>query len=84
MKNTLIRQLIKECGGAKRVAEELGITDRAVNNWIYRQQIPAEYCPTLERLTSGKYRCEQMRPDVEWSVLRGASPISSSAGTSTP
>nr|WP_294864370.1 helix-turn-helix domain-containing protein [uncultured Pseudogulbenkiania sp.] len=84
MKTALIKDVIKEAGGPSAVGRALGVSSSAVNNWAARGHIPAEHCPTLERLTGGKYRCEQMRPDVEWSVLRGASPISSSAGTSTP
>lgn len=31
---------------------------------------PAEYCPALERATRGAVRCEDLRPDVDWAVLR--------------
>lgn len=31
---------------------------------------PAEYCPAIERATKGVVRCEDLRPDVDWSVLR--------------
>ena len=38
-------------------------------NWIYRdKRFPAEVCPSIEAVTGVK--CEQLRPDVEWSVLR--------------
>ena len=32
--------------------------------------IPAEHCPAIERATGGAVRCEELRPDVAWSVLR--------------
>jgi DNA-binding transcriptional regulator YdaS (Cro superfamily) len=32
--------------------------------------IPAELCPAIERATGGKVRCEDLRPDVAWDVLR--------------
>lgn len=38
--------------------------------WKQRQNVPAEYCPAIERATGGMVRCEELRPDVEWDVLR--------------
>lgn len=38
-----------------------------------KKQIPAERCPTIERLTECAVTCEELRPDVEWHVLRGVS-----------
>lgn len=34
------------------------------------QMPPAEYCPSIERATG--VRCEELRPDVDWSVLRNS------------
>ncbi|NHQ83190.1 helix-turn-helix domain-containing protein [Chromobacterium vaccinii] len=65
-----IRDVIRACGGASKIAQARGVRPSAVNNWTLRRQIPADCCPSLERLSLGRYRCEQMRPDVEWSVLR--------------
>jgi DNA-binding transcriptional regulator YdaS (Cro superfamily) len=38
--------------------------------WKHRGRVPAEHCPSIERATQGAVRCEQLRPDVEWFVLR--------------
>ena len=38
-----------------------------VYQWT-RSRVPAEYCPDIEALTG--VRCEELRPDVNWSVLR--------------
>lgn len=38
------------------------------------RRIPAEHCPTIERATGGRVRCEDLRPDVDWGYLRGTSP----------
>lgn len=32
--------------------------------------VPAERCPAIERATNGQVRCEDLRPDVDWAVLR--------------
>ncbi len=39
--------------------------------WFDRGRIPAEHCPAIERATGGAVRCEDLRPDVDWQVLRG-------------
>lgn len=40
-----------------------------------KKQIPAERCPTIERLTERAVTCEELRPDVEWHVLRTADAV---------
>lgn len=43
-----------------------------VNQWVNGvRQVPAERCPAIERATGGAVRCEDLRPDVDWGVLRG-------------
>ena len=43
-----------------------------VNQWVNGvRQVPAERCPAIERATDGAVRCEDLRPDVDWGVLRG-------------
>jgi DNA-binding transcriptional regulator YdaS (Cro superfamily) len=56
--------------GLTEFANMLGESAQAVNNWR-RRGVPAERCPSIERATGGKVRCEDLRPDVDWSVLRG-------------
>lgn len=44
------------------------LTPWAVSKWDKR--VPAERCPDIEKLIHGAVRCEDLRPDVNWSVLR--------------
>lgn len=68
--------LLKACKAAKgstRLAELLTEYGRptskaSVSRWK-REQVPAEACPDIEAVTG--IRCEDLRPDVNWSVLRG-------------
>ena len=46
-----------------------GISVQAVHKWA-ETQVPAERCPTIERLTKGAVKCADLRPDVEWAVSR--------------
>lgn len=58
-------------GGVSKLAKGLSITAPTIYQWMKgKRPIPAERCPQIERLTGGLVRCEELRPDVEWSVLR--------------
>lgn len=58
-------------GSQVALAALLGVTKAAVNQWKNQaRKVPAEHCPVIERATNGVVRCEDLRPDIEWSVLR--------------
>lgn len=58
-------------GGPKRLADSLGVSPPTVHQWINgERRVPAERCLSIERVTKGKVRCEDLRPDVDWAVLR--------------
>ena len=63
-------QAIEIAGGQSALARAIGGSAQTVNNWIRRASVPAEHCHAIERATNGAVRCEDLRPDVEWSVLR--------------
>lgn len=59
-------------GGQAALASALGFKSRK-NVWPWfstGRAVPAEHCPAIERATHGAVRCEDLRPDIEWSVLR--------------
>jgi DNA-binding transcriptional regulator YdaS (Cro superfamily) len=64
-----LQKAIDIVGSATALANGLHITKGAVSQWRDRK-VPAEHCPSIERLTDGGVRCEDLRPDVDWSVLR--------------
>ncbi|MEJ8296145.1 helix-turn-helix domain-containing protein [Delftia tsuruhatensis] len=54
------------------IARALNVTKAAVSQWKGPGgQVPAEHCPLIEEMTRGVVRCEDMRPDIRWDVLRG-------------
>lgn len=58
-------------GSQVALAAALGVTKAAVGQWKDPgRRVPAEHCPQIERLTAGAVRCEELRPDVQWGVLR--------------
>lgn len=50
----------------------MDVSAPTVNQWVKGDRpVPAERCPQIERLTEGRVRCEELRPDVDWGYLRG-------------
>lgn len=56
------------------LAKALGMSKQGIHPYFHTSRpFPAELCPTVERLTreqGSAVLCEELRPDVEWSVLR--------------
>ena len=57
-------------GGQSGLAVKLGVAPQVVHNWLQRGNVPAEYCPAIERATDGMVRCEDIRKDVDWAFIR--------------
>lgn len=59
-------------GGQAALATAIGVRQQSVWNWLNRppHRVPAEHCPAIERATGGRVRCEELRADVEWAVVR--------------
>jgi len=75
-----IDRAIQSAGSMKALADALGVTKAAVFQWKFPgRRVPAQHCPTIERLTRGSVRCEELRPDVDWAYLRGAKTESGAA-----
>jgi len=66
-----IDRAIAVLGSASALASALEVSAAAVGQWKSGdRRVPAERCPEIERATGGKVRCEELRPDVAWDVLR--------------
>jgi DNA-binding transcriptional regulator YdaS (Cro superfamily) len=81
------RRAVKVLGGPSAAAIALGVPHhryQTVQQWIFNR-VPAEYCPTIEFETSARgepVRCEEIRSDVKWGVLRA--PASKPRRTTKP
>ena len=60
---------VNHCSGLSALAAALNVSPQVVSNWRERG-VPAERCPAIEAATGGLVRCEDLRPDVAWHVLR--------------
>lgn len=71
MENKAISKACAVLGGQAMLARAIGVSPPTVNQWCKGiRPVPAERCPAIERVTGGTVRCEDLRPDVDWSVLR--------------
>lgn len=76
-----IERAIKVLGSQAALATALGVKQPTVSEWLRGdRKVPAERCPQIERATSGAVRCEDLRPDVQWGVLRDGAPEPAEAG----
>lgn len=81
-------------GGQSELARAIGAKQQYVWRWLSRGRVPAEHCPAIERETRARgepVTCEELRPDVDWSVLRSQAAVvvaaampAVSASTPTP
>lgn len=70
---SVISDACSQLGGLSALARAIKVTPPTVHQWVSgRRPIPVRRCLDIERATSGNVRCEDLRPDVDWSVLRGA------------
>lgn len=68
---TALERAIEALGGVTALASAIDVAPSLPSMWKSRGNVPAEHCPAIERATDGKVRCEELRPDVAWDVLRG-------------
>ena len=65
-----LKRAIAVAGSQADLARRINVVQQVVNNWLRRGNVPADYCPAIERATGGAVRCEDLRPDVDWGYLR--------------
>lgn len=53
-------------GGVNALALAVGVSPSLPSMWRARGTVPADNCPAIERATSGRVSCEELRPDVRW------------------
>jgi DNA-binding transcriptional regulator YdaS (Cro superfamily) len=71
-------EAIAKCGTVTVFAQRIEVAQSTVSMWKARGRVPGENCPAIERETG--VRCERLRPDIPWDVLRmqaGTEPVAS-------
>lgn len=64
MEQSKLTELVEYMGGQASLARFLGVSRQSVNEWVMRGRISATAAIEVERLTSGKFRKEDLRPAV--------------------
>ena len=75
---TPLERAIDIANGVGALASAIGVSASAPSMWKARGNVPAKHCPAIEHATG--VRCEDLRPDVHWSVLREQTNIEVTAG----
>ncbi|WP_323026555.1 helix-turn-helix domain-containing protein [Castellaniella sp.] len=66
-----LKKYLRRRGAAAQLAKALRVSPVLVSQWrAGTRQVPAARCPSIERETGGRVRCEDLRPDVDWNYLR--------------
>jgi len=58
-----LEQCFEVCGGASKLADKLGITRQAIDQWRQRG-VPAERVVALEAAVAGAVSRRELRPDL--------------------
>lgn len=69
--NEAIQRAVSHKGSSAALAAALGVSRPAVSQWLRNEcPVPMRRCIEIERETGGAVRCEELRPDIDWSFLR--------------
>jgi DNA-binding transcriptional regulator YdaS (Cro superfamily) len=81
--NQAIDRAIQHFGSMAQMARSLNLSSYTViQQWRQSGRVPAEHCPKIERLLSGKIKCEELNDRVDWAFIRnGAAPNVSSSSS---
>lgn len=65
---------IKYAGSMVALGMQLGVTKGVISQWKRRGQVPASYCPVIERLMDRNVRSEELNNTVDWNYIRNSPP----------
>ena len=72
--NDAVSKAIQVFGSQAAMASAIQVRQPTISEWLRgERQVPAERCPLIERETRARgnvVRCEDLRPDIAWGVLR--------------
>ncbi len=59
-------------GASAALARKINVPPVLISQWKNGvQRVPADKCLMLESATDGQVKCEELRPDIPWFVIRG-------------
>lgn len=68
-----ITRAIEHFGSQEKLAKALEVSQGAVSQYATGQKRPsAEVAIRLEEITKGEFRADDLRPDINWDVIRNS------------
>jgi DNA-binding transcriptional regulator YdaS (Cro superfamily) len=58
-----LQKAVSIAGSQKALADQIGVVQSAVANWLKRESVPAEHCLPIEKATGGRVTRQELRPD---------------------
>lgn len=65
MSKSSLQRAVSQFQTQAAFAAAVGVKSPSVSEWM-RRGVPLERCREVEAATSGAVRCEDLRPDVDW------------------
>ena len=66
-----LKKAISIVGGQRKLAQICGVSQAAVSKWLNGiSKIGEDKAILIEQALNGLVTCEDLRPDVNWSVVR--------------
>ena len=70
-KNYALIKAIQIFGSGAALARHLGVTRGAICKASKGMMpVPKSWCPIIELETKGQVKCEDLLPDIDWSIFR--------------
>nr|DAD65879.1 MAG TPA: Putative antitoxin of bacterial toxin-antitoxin system, YdaS/YdaT [Siphoviridae sp. ctDEW4] len=70
--NKAIEKAISGIGSQQILAKQCGVSQQTVSLWLNGGKMDVKYIPAIIKATEGKVRAEDLRPDVDWAVIRNS------------
>ena len=66
-----LERAIDAVGSKAALAKAIGVQRQELHQWLTQDRpVPAHRCPLIEEASNRAALCEELRPDIKWSVLR--------------
>ena len=67
-----ILKAVNLCKGQSALARTCGVSQAAVGKWLNGAKMDVKYVESIVRATNGEIKPEDLRPDVDWAVIRNS------------
>lgn len=70
--NEKVKKATEICGSQSALARICGVSQPTVNGWLNGADMDVKYIPAIIQATNGAVKPEDLRPDVDWAVIRNS------------